>query len=44
MKADEDEELIWLVPTKVFADLFLSVVTLRLTERATRTALLVRTC
>jgi hypothetical protein len=25
---DEAEELIWLVPTKVFADLLLSVVTL----------------
>jgi hypothetical protein len=33
-------ELIWLVPTKVFADLLLSLVTLRLAERATRTALL----
>jgi hypothetical protein len=37
---DEARELIWLVPTKVFADLLLSLVTLRLTERATRTALL----
>jgi hypothetical protein len=33
--------LIWLVPTKVFADLLLSVVTLWLTERATRTSLLI---
>jgi hypothetical protein len=28
----------WLVPTKVLADLLLSLVTLRLTKRATRTA------
>jgi hypothetical protein len=41
VKPDEAGELIWLVPTKVFADLLLSVVTLRRTERATRTALLV---
>jgi hypothetical protein len=33
-------ELIWLVPTKVFADLLLLLVTLRLTERATQTVLL----
>jgi hypothetical protein len=32
----------WLVPTKVFADLLLSLVTLRLMERATRTAGTVR--
>jgi hypothetical protein len=35
VKPDEARELIWLVPTKVFADLLLSLVTLRLTERAT---------
>jgi hypothetical protein len=40
VKPDEARELIYLVPTKVFADLLLSLVTLRLTERATRTALL----
>jgi hypothetical protein len=40
VKSDEARELIWLVPTKVFADLLHSLVTLRLTERATRTALL----
>jgi hypothetical protein len=40
VKPDEARELIWLVPTKVFADLLLLLVTLRLTERATRTALL----
>jgi hypothetical protein len=40
VKYDEARELIWLVPTKVFADLLLSLVTLRLTERAARTALL----
>jgi hypothetical protein len=34
----EARELIWLVPTKVFADLLLSLVTLRLTERTTRTS------
>jgi hypothetical protein len=37
-----ESELIRLVPTKVFADLLLSLVTLRLTERATRTAGTVR--
>jgi hypothetical protein len=36
-----ESELIGLVPTKVFADLPLSVVALQLTERAARTALLV---
>jgi hypothetical protein len=41
VKPDEAGELIWLVPIKAFADLLLSVVTLRLTERATQTALLV---
>jgi hypothetical protein len=35
-----ESELIRLVATQVFADLLLSLVTLRLTERATRTALL----
>jgi hypothetical protein len=40
VKPDEAGELIRLVPTEVVADLLLSVVTLRLTERATRTALL----
>jgi hypothetical protein len=35
-----ESELIRLFPTKVFADLLLSLVTLRLTESATRTALL----
>jgi hypothetical protein len=34
------EGLIWPVPTKVFADLLLLVVTLRLTEHAARTTLL----
>jgi hypothetical protein len=38
VKLDEARELISLVPTKFFADLLLSVVTLRLTESATRTA------
>jgi hypothetical protein len=38
VKPDEARELIRLVPTKVFADLLLSLVTLRLTERAARTA------
>jgi hypothetical protein len=37
VKPDEARELIWLVSTKVFADLLLSLVTLRLTERATLT-------
>jgi hypothetical protein len=32
--------LIWMVPTKVFADLLLLLVTLQLTGRAKRTALL----
>jgi hypothetical protein len=41
VKPDEAGELIRLVPTKVFTDLLLSVVTLRVTEGATRTALLV---
>jgi hypothetical protein len=40
LKPNEAGELIWLVSTKVFADLLLSVVTLRLAERATQTALL----
>jgi hypothetical protein len=40
VEPDEARELMWLVPTKVFADLLLSVVTSMLTERATRTALL----
>jgi hypothetical protein len=40
VKPDEATELIWLVPTKVFVDLLLSLVTLRFAERATRTALL----
>jgi hypothetical protein len=38
VKPDEARELIRLVPTKVFADLLLLLFTLRLTERATRTA------
>jgi hypothetical protein len=38
VKPDEARELIWLVPTKVFADLLLSLVSLRLTERDARTA------
>jgi hypothetical protein len=33
VKPDEARELIWLVPTKVLADLLLSLVTLRLPER-----------
>jgi hypothetical protein len=37
MKPDEARELIWLVATKVLADLLLSLVTLRLTERALQT-------
>jgi hypothetical protein len=37
VKPDEARELIRLVPTQVFADLLLSMVTLRLTERATWT-------
>jgi hypothetical protein len=37
VKPDEARELIWPVPTKVFANLLLSLVTLRLTERASRT-------
>jgi hypothetical protein len=40
VKPDEARELIFLVPNKVFADLLLSLVTLRLMERATQTALL----
>jgi hypothetical protein len=40
VKPDEARELIWLVPAKVFADMLLSLVTLRLTERAARTLLL----
>jgi hypothetical protein len=36
VKPDEARELIRLVPTKVFAHLLLSLVTLRLTERAAR--------
>jgi hypothetical protein len=38
VKPDEARYLIWLVPTKVFADLLLSLVTLRLTERGARNA------
>jgi hypothetical protein len=37
VEPDEAGGLIWLVPTKVFADLPLLVITLRLTERAART-------
>jgi hypothetical protein len=37
VKPDETREFIWLVPTKDFADLLLSLVSLRLTERAART-------
>jgi hypothetical protein len=40
VEPDEAGGLIWPFPTKVFADLLLLVVTLQLTERATRTALL----
>jgi hypothetical protein len=40
VRSDEARELIWLVSTKVFADLLLSLVTLQLTEHATRTSLL----
>jgi hypothetical protein len=36
-KPDEARELIWLVLTKVFANLLLSLVTLRLTEHVERT-------
>jgi hypothetical protein len=39
VEPDEAGELIWPVPTKVFGYLLLLVVTLRLTQRATRTAL-----
>jgi hypothetical protein len=42
VKPDEARELIWMVPTEVFADLLLLLVTLRLTERVTRTAGTVR--
>jgi hypothetical protein len=37
VKPYEARELIWLVPTKVFADLFLSLVTFRLPERTAQT-------
>jgi hypothetical protein len=37
MLFNEARELIWLVPTKVFANLLLSLVTLRLPECAART-------
>jgi hypothetical protein len=37
VEPDEAGGLIWPVPTKIFADLLLLVVTLRLTERAART-------
>jgi hypothetical protein len=37
VKHDEARNLIWLVPTEVFADLLLSLVTLRLPERTART-------
>jgi hypothetical protein len=40
VKPDEARESIWLVPTKVFADLLLLLVTLQLTEHATQTFLL----
>jgi hypothetical protein len=40
VEPDETRELIRLIPTKAFADLLLSLVTLRVTERATRSALL----
>jgi hypothetical protein len=36
LKPDGARELIWLVPTKVFADLLLSLVALRLPERTAR--------
>jgi hypothetical protein len=36
-KPDEARELIWLVPTKFFANLLLSLVALRLPERAAQT-------
>jgi hypothetical protein len=38
VKTEETRELIWLVPTEVFADLLLLLVTLRFKEHATRTA------
>jgi hypothetical protein len=37
VEPDETGGLIWLIPTKVFADLLLSLVTLRLIECAART-------
>jgi hypothetical protein len=37
VKFNEARELIWLVPTKVFADMLLSLVTLRLPEHTERT-------